>query len=157
MRSIFEMAVALSNYQRKTINAAHAASVITANLSSLDGVEFSELRKLVQSVGFSLADIEWTGSSPDFEIKVEQLQCRLSQLIAEKTTVVDVPDYLTGEYQPQRLLCAGLEISSTYELRQESSSGEFFLCQRDLTGHLIDTRRFRCIDDLEEAIWTSPL
>lgn len=157
MKPIFEMAVALSNYQRNKINSVHAASVITANLSSLDDVECSELRKLVQSVGFSLADIEWTGSSPDFEIKVEQLQHRLNQLIAEKTTVVDVPDHLTDEYQPERLLCEGLEVSGTYELRQESSSGEFFLCQRDLKGRLIDTRGFRCINDLEEAVWSSSL
>lgn len=91
MNSIFEMAITLNQYNEGKIDPTSAASVIVANLASLDSVETSEIRRLAQSVGFSLADIEWVGDDSELEKKLGQLRYHLNRLADEKTSVVNVP------------------------------------------------------------------
>ncbi|HAR53558.1 MAG TPA: hypothetical protein DCS45_17040 [Roseovarius nubinhibens] len=155
MNSIIEMAVALNHYRAGKLASSAAASTLAANLASLNSVETSELRKLVQSVGFSLADVEWTGADSDLTEKLTKLQFQLNKLTDEMTSKVDVPEYLIDEFHPEQLLGIDVDDTRSYELRKENSTGAIFLCSRDSEKQLGCVRKFSDFNEFEEAIWAA--
>lgn len=153
INSVFEMAVVLSQYNVRNIDATRTVPVISANLSGLDGLDTSNLWKLTQSVGFSLADSEWIGDDLEVREKSERLQRQLNQMISERTSVFEVPEHLVSEFHPKELPPMSCDETETYELRKAPSNDMIFLCAKDSKNRLTGFRKFNCPDDLEEAIW----
>lgn len=155
MNSIIEMAVALNQFCAGRLASSSAASMLTANLTSLNSVETSELRKLAQTVGFSLADFEWTGPDPELMAKLKRLQSQLNQLTDESTSIVDLPEYLVDVFHPEQLLCINSDDIRLYELKKEISVGTIFLCSKDYENQLNGVRKFSDFDEFEEAVWAA--